>query len=142
VILSDPPDMAQVYKSARVMVAPTRFSAGIPMKVHEAASQGVPVVMTDLLARQLGWQRDGIAATPSDPAVMARAIEAVALDAERWQRTQVLQLSLVAQDCDPAAFDAAIRQIVLGAGTRRSADVLSLERRRQAKRLAAAKEQS
>ncbi len=44
------------YNGARLFVAPTRFSAGIPIKVLEAAAFGLPVVATSLLASQLGWQ--------------------------------------------------------------------------------------
>ena len=57
----------QMYNSCRVFIAPTRFAAGIPHKVHEAAAKGLPSVTTALLAKQLGWQ-DGkellIADTP------------------------------------------------------------------------------
>ena len=49
------PDISDLYDSARVFVAPTRFSAGIPQKIHDAAARGVPVVGTPLLASQLGW---------------------------------------------------------------------------------------
>ena len=118
-IIDNPRHMADVYRHARLMIAPTRFAAGLPMKVHEAASHGVPVVMTDLLAAQLGWLRDGIAAVPIIPEAMAAAIVTLALDSEAWQRTQALQLELVARDCDPAAFDATIRHIV-GSGERPS----------------------
>jgi glycosyltransferase involved in cell wall biosynthesis len=47
------------YNEHRVCIAPTRFSAGIPLKVIEAASYGVPSVVTPLLAEQLAW-RDGV----------------------------------------------------------------------------------
>jgi len=46
-------DLTPLYDSHRVFVAPTRFAAGVPYKVHEAASFGLPVVATDLLRRQL-----------------------------------------------------------------------------------------
>ena len=49
-------DLTQVYSGARVFVAPTRFASGIPIKVYDAAAHGVPVVLTPLLAEQLGWR--------------------------------------------------------------------------------------
>ncbi|APH57361.1 Glycosyltransferase [Granulibacter bethesdensis] len=52
-------DLAPLYSRHRVFVAPTRFAAGIPYKVHEAASYGIPVVASSLLCRQLGWS-DGV----------------------------------------------------------------------------------
>lgn len=49
-------DLTPCYDRARVFIAPTRFAAGVPIKVIEAACQGLPVVATPLLLRQLGWQ--------------------------------------------------------------------------------------
>ena len=46
------------YRRSRVFIAPTRFSAGIPLKVVEAAGFGVPSVITGQLAKQLGWQHE------------------------------------------------------------------------------------
>ena len=111
-IISDPADMGAVYRGARLMVAPTRFAAGIPMKVHEAASYGVPVVMTDLLARQLGWNARGIASASADPLEMAALVKTLASDRIAWDIAQETQLSLVEQDCDPAEFETRIRRIV------------------------------
>ena len=36
--------------SCKVFIAPTRFAAGIPHKVHEATANGIPCVTTELLA--------------------------------------------------------------------------------------------
>ncbi|WP_201326549.1 glycosyltransferase family 4 protein, partial [Burkholderia sp. E168m23] len=44
------------YDAARVVIAPTRIAAGIPLKAHSAASYGVPMVTTRLIAEQLGWE--------------------------------------------------------------------------------------
>ena len=52
-------DLTPWYSRARIFVAPTRFGAGVPLKVYEAAAVGVPVVGTSLLAQQTGW-RDGV----------------------------------------------------------------------------------
>jgi glycosyltransferase involved in cell wall biosynthesis len=49
-------DLSPVYTSARVFVASTRASAGIPLKIIEAAGRGVPVVATSLLVGQLTWR--------------------------------------------------------------------------------------
>jgi GT2 family glycosyltransferase len=111
-VISDPRNMEGVYQSARLMIAPTRFAAGIPMKVHEAASLGVPVVMTELLARQLGWNTRGIASATADPLEMAALIKTLATDRIAWEIAQETQLSLVAEDCDPAEFEAKILQII------------------------------
>ena len=47
------PDLTDEYARARVFIAPTRFAAGIPFKVHEALSYGLPVVGSRLISEQL-----------------------------------------------------------------------------------------
>ncbi len=111
-IVNNPKYISDLYKKARLMVAPTRFAAGIPMKVHEAASHGVPVVMTELLADQLGWRRYGAGVSTTPPEQMAHSIRHLALNQEAWQRCQSLQLDLIRQDCDPARFSETIRQAI------------------------------
>ncbi|MDR3520671.1 MAG: glycosyltransferase [Acidocella sp.] len=121
-VISDPPDMSAVYNNALIMVAPTRFAAGMPMKAHEAASHGVPVVMTELLARQLGWFQERVAATPAEPEPMAAAIRNLASNSKAWRANQELQAALVARDCNPERFEAIIRQIIANPKTETFSD--------------------
>lgn len=46
-------DLQPLYDRCRVFVAPTRYAAGIPLKVVEAMGEGIPCVVTPLLADQL-----------------------------------------------------------------------------------------
>jgi GT2 family glycosyltransferase len=55
-ILGRVDDLTRYYAQCRVFIAPTRFASGIPYKIHEAASYGLPVVSTSLLAQQLNWE--------------------------------------------------------------------------------------
>ena len=50
-------DLNPLYNAHRVFVAPTRYAAGAPYKVLEAASRGVPVVATEVLRGELDWSR-------------------------------------------------------------------------------------
>ena len=61
-------DLTPLYATARAFVAPTRYAAGLPLKVQESVGRGLPVVGTDLLAAQLGWtaERDMLAASTAD----------------------------------------------------------------------------
>ena len=43
------------YNNCRLFIGPTRFAAGIPHKVTNAAAHGLPSVVSPLLAKQLGW---------------------------------------------------------------------------------------
>jgi glycosyltransferase involved in cell wall biosynthesis len=77
-----------LYDRHRLFVAPTRYAAGTPYKVHEAASFGLPSVATDLLCRQMGWE-DGVellAAGCTDPACFADCVIRLYRDPDLWQR--------------------------------------------------------
>ena len=99
-------DLAPLYDAHRVFVAPARFAAGIPYKVHEAAAFGLPVVASTLLARQLGWL-DGqsiAAADVTDPAGFAARVVALHRDEAIWSRIRDAALAHVATDLDPRDF--------------------------------------
>jgi glycosyltransferase involved in cell wall biosynthesis len=106
-------DLAPLYDSHRVFVAPARFAAGIPYKVHEAAAFGLPVVATTLLARQLGWS-DGEAigaADASDPAGFAARVVALHRDATLWSRIRERALAHVATELDPGDFASRVARL-------------------------------
>lgn len=101
-------NLAELFDRVRVFVAPTRYGAGIPLKVVDAARYGVPVVATGLIAAQLGW-RDGDELLVGDtPEAMAEACIALYQDQRLWERLRSSALAAVRRDFDPAAFDAAV----------------------------------
>lgn len=107
------PDPGALYDAMRVFVAPTRFAAGIPFKVHEAAAHGLPVVATRLLATQLGWQ-DGavLGCDPTEPARFAADVIALYRDEALWTATRERALGRVAAECSPQGFTATIGRII------------------------------
>jgi glycosyltransferase involved in cell wall biosynthesis len=108
------PDLGALYDAHRVFVAPARFAAGLPYKVHEAAAFGVPVVATALLADQLGWM-DGEeigAAGIADPAGFAARVIALYRDAALWTRMREAALARVATELDPAGFNSRVSDLL------------------------------
>lgn len=115
-------DISDLYASCRHFIAPTRYAAGIPMKVHEAASVGLPVVATRLLAGQLGW-KDGVHLLAADtPEDFAAACERLWRDDALWTRLREAALAAVAEDCSPERFRttllSALHDVAGGAGAR------------------------
>jgi hypothetical protein len=97
-------DLTQHYRQARVFIAPLRFAAGMPHKLHEAAACGLPAVATSLLAKQLGWE-DGTELLVADtPEAFARQCARLYTDPALWQRLREAALVRVTADCDPAGF--------------------------------------
>ena len=95
---ADAVDLTPVYDAARVFVAPTRFAAGIPLKILEAAASGVPVVATRLVADQLGWTSGSELLAFEDPQECARAIVRLFAEPELWLRLRDGALARVRED--------------------------------------------
>jgi len=96
--------------SARVFIVPTRYAAGIPFKAHEAAAHGLPLVTTQLIAEQLGWEQ--IVPNSDDASIFAQACVELHEDAQRWQQARVEILDAVERDCAPAQVRAVVSRVV------------------------------
>jgi glycosyltransferase involved in cell wall biosynthesis len=46
-------DLKTYYENCRVFIVPTRYAAGIPLKLIECFSYGLPAIMTPLIAEQM-----------------------------------------------------------------------------------------
>ncbi|MDX1645473.1 MAG: glycosyltransferase family 4 protein, partial [Thermoanaerobaculia bacterium] len=99
-------DLEAFYSRARLFVAPTRFSAGLPIKVLDAAARGVPVVATQLLERQLGWESgvELLSAPRTDAREFAALVTDVYRDEALWQRLRQAARDRVLRDCSPRRF--------------------------------------
>jgi glycosyltransferase involved in cell wall biosynthesis len=113
-LLGEVADLGPLYDAHRVFVAPTRYAAGIPYKLHEAAAMGVPIVASELLRGQLGWAdgRDPLAAPVSDPAAFARAVVALHRDEALWTAARQAALGRVTRECGVEGFKEALRGLV------------------------------
>ncbi|HEX2032409.1 MAG TPA: glycosyltransferase [Actinomycetota bacterium] len=107
-------DLTPLYEAARVFVAPLRFAAGIPLKILEAASFGVPVVTTDLLRGQLGWThgRELLSAPVGDAGSFRRHSVALFTDEALWSRLRRNALRRLAESATMEAFVAALDDLV------------------------------
>ena len=113
-------DLNEIYENARVFVAPTRFAAGVPLKVYGAAAHGVPCVVTSLLARQLGWSHECEVLIADTPQAFAEQCLRVYRDEALWERIRTTAFERVSHDCDVQSFDRVIENIQVLAKARRS----------------------
>ena len=104
-------DLEPVYNQHRVFVAPTRFAAGIPYKVHSAASFGLPVVATEILRGQLQWENgtEILAATDTDPASFAKHILTLYRSEDAWQTIRSGAFARLRAENSRGAYIAAVR---------------------------------
>ena len=92
------------YNDCRAFIAPTRFAAGIPHKVHEAASKGLPSVTTTLLSRQLDWSHENQLLSADAADEYAAQCVRLYTDAALWQSIRDAGLKAVEQDCSESQF--------------------------------------
>jgi O-antigen biosynthesis protein len=116
VLLGRVKDLTPYYNWARVLIAPTRFAAGIPLKIYESAARGLPVVATNLLARQLGWQCDAELLTADTPEDFAAQCARLYTDPALWGQLRQAALVRVTKDCDPAALDRKLVNVLRSVG--------------------------
>ncbi|MFH5926978.1 rhamnan synthesis F family protein [Roseomonas xinghualingensis] len=105
-------DLRGALADARVMVVPSRLGAGIPHKVHQAAALGIPMVVTRLIAEQLGWQDEREVLIADDAAAFAEACARLYSDEVLWGRVRATALEQVRHEARPEAFRATVRRLV------------------------------
>jgi len=111
-------DLSAYMDAARVFVAPTRYAGGIPHKVHEAMSNGLPVVCSNLLRTQLvetGHPPETVpvlSADSQDPEGFADACCRALTDDDLWKKLQSHALSFIEQTASSEFFEANLRRIL------------------------------
>jgi glycosyltransferase involved in cell wall biosynthesis len=105
------PDISPLYGRARVFIAPTRYAAGMPHKVHEACARGLPVVSTSILAFQLSWSDNSEILVAQDSADFAEKCVRLHQDKQLWTRLRDDALAAVARDCSQDNFEQKLRGI-------------------------------
>lgn len=114
-VLGPVPDLAPLYAKARLFIAPTRFAAGIPLKVIEAGAQGLPAVVTPLLAAQLGWTPEAELLVGSNAASFAESCDCLADDDALWARLSAGARARVASQFNTGTLRQAVRETLAAA---------------------------
>lgn len=112
-------DLEPLYERYRLFVVPHRFSAGISLKVVEALRHGVPAVVSELTARQLGlWEGEGILVA-RDPNEFSDKVVRLYRDESLWERLRTAALDVVRRMCDPQELERALHRVIDPASMRR-----------------------
>jgi glycosyltransferase involved in cell wall biosynthesis len=105
-------DLPHYYNQTRLFVAPTRFAAGIPHKVHEAAAYGLPIVATSLIATQLQWTNETEILVADNTQEFADQCIRLYQNAELWQNLRINALKKIEAECSPENFTKTLQQIL------------------------------
>lgn len=110
-------DLDPLYSQCRLFVAPTRFAAGIPLKVVEAMGHGIPCVATPVLADQLGVDATALP-TGASAQVFAERCRVLYTDPVAWHAVRDAAVMHVEQAYSQAAFDSALIDVLHHVGLR------------------------
>jgi glycosyltransferase involved in cell wall biosynthesis/GT2 family glycosyltransferase len=110
------PELDPLFDAFRLFVAPTRYAAGVPIKVCEASARGIPCVTSNLVASQLGWHSGHalLSAPTSDPEAFARHCVSLYSDEPLWNRIRTNALALVEELCSRRTFADTLRSALAG----------------------------
>ena len=99
------------FDKCRVFVVPTRYSAGIPLKLQECLSFGLPAVVTPITANQLGIDENVvlIGNTADD---FANKIIQCYTDENRWKSLRENGLKYIENECSPTAYKNNLNDII------------------------------
>ncbi len=111
-VLGAQENLQPLYEVARAFVVPTRYAAGLPFKAHEAAAFGVPLVVSDVIARQLNW-RDGIdCLVAHDADTFAQQCNRVYVDDALWETLRANALRRVIDELSPNIFEKSLQSVL------------------------------
>lgn len=105
-------NLTEVYNQARIFISPTRYAAGLPIKIQHAAAHGVPVVCTSLLADQLGWKNEEDLLVADSPEAFAAACIRLYQDPVLWEKLRRSALKRIENECNPAITRATLTSIM------------------------------
>lgn len=114
VYLGEVDDLAPLYDSARFFIAPTRYAAGIPYKLHEAAAHGLPIIASDILRRQIGWKNGDeiLEATAGDAESFYDTIVRAYDDRTLWESLRSNALERISNDHNAKIYGERITDIL------------------------------
>jgi hypothetical protein len=103
-------DLVPLYGSHRVFIAATRFATGIPWKVHESMANGLPCVISELLADQLGAKHEADCLVARSPSEWVSNSLRLYQDKDLWNTIREGGFAMIRRDCEPSRFKKIIQE--------------------------------
>jgi len=99
------------FDKCRVFVVPTRYSAGIPLKLQECLSFGLPAVVTPITANQLGIEGNVVLIGDTADDFADKIIQCYT-DNNIWQSLREKGLEYIKKECSPAIYKKKLNDII------------------------------
>lgn len=105
-------DLKEYYNKCRIFIVPHRYSAGIPLKLVEAMSYGIPAVVSELTANQLQLTDGHEFLMAKDPVEFANKVIRLYEDKELWLSIQKNAIEYIKSNCDPGVMRIKLKNII------------------------------
>ena len=105
-------DIGEYYKKCRVFVIPHRYAGGIPWKLHEAMSYGIPAVVSKLIASQLGLSDEKEVLIARNKEEFIEKVIKLYLDEQIWYTLQQNAIEYIKENCAPNAIKITLKKII------------------------------
>jgi len=104
--------LTKYYENCRVFVAPTRFSAGIPLKVYEAMANGIPCVISKLLATQMNILDGSCALIAETKEEFIKSCHSLYENEILWNKLKNNSYKLIIKNCNIQKFKTKLKSII------------------------------
>lgn len=112
-VISNAKDLYRYYNTHKVFIAPTRFCSGIPFKVHEAASYGLPIVCTNTIRKQIGWTNNQDILSANNEEDFAKCIVRLYMNMDLWNFIRVNSIKRIEKENSINNYRKNIQHIIL-----------------------------
>jgi GT2 family glycosyltransferase/predicted O-methyltransferase YrrM len=106
------PDVSDLFRRARVFIAPLRYGAGMKGKVGHAMAFGLPLVTTAIGAEGMDLEDGRHALVRDDAESFAEAVVRLYTDAELWSQLATTSREAVAERWTPDAMRARLSAVL------------------------------
>jgi len=105
-------DLMEYFDRCRLFVVPHRFSAGISLKLLESMSNGLPAVVSPLIAKQLGLTDGEEVLVASSPDKFVDNVERLYTDEKIWKKLRATSSNFVQKTCNEEGMKKNLDKIV------------------------------
>ena len=107
------PSLYDFYNKCRVFIAPTRFSAGIPLKVFTSASYGIPIIGSELIVRQSGFAKGEsiIEGSIDEPGHFLNELSHLYSNQKKWESVREHAMNFAENNYSKSSFVSQVNRI-------------------------------
>ena len=105
-------DLKEYYEKCRVFIVPHKYSAGIPWKLQEAMSYGIPSVVSDLTASQLDLTDGNEVLIAKNIDEFVQKIMKLYQDEKLWYTLQRNAVEYIQKRCEPDVMKDQLYKII------------------------------